>query len=350
MAESFLQSKLESSMHSVQDLVIRGEEPPKRYVHKGIVAKSSVPLADVSEIDLSLLSSPTKAGQEELQKLLWALQTWGCFVAINHGFESSFLDKLRELAKQFFALPIEEKSKLSREPDNYQGYGSDLVLSDTQTLDWVDRLYLILTPEDMRKYKFWPENPEAFRETLHEYTKKLESITTVVLRAVAASLKLERNRFLDMYKERAVMVARFNFYPPCPRPDHVLGLKPHADGTTITFLLQDKEVEGLQIMKEDQWFRVPIIPHGLFINIGDLTEIMSNGLLKSPVHRVVTNSERERISIAVFCNPNSDVEVGPVAELIDERRPQLYKRVKDYVNTFFEYYQLGQRPIDAARI
>jgi len=59
-------------------------------------------------------------------------------------------------------------------------------------------------------------------------------------------------------------------------PDHVLGTKPHADGSTITFLLQDKEVEGLQVLKDDQWFKVPIIPDALLINVGDQIEVRNN--------------------------------------------------------------------------
>jgi len=58
-------------------------------------------------------------------------------------------------------------------------------------------------------------------------------------------------------------------------PDHVLGFKPHADGSTITFLLQDKQVEGLQVLKDDQWFKVPIIPDALFINVGDQIEVIT---------------------------------------------------------------------------
>ena len=57
-------------------------------------------------------------------------------------------------------------------------------------------------------------------------------------------------------------------------PDHVLGLKPHADGSTITFLLQDKLVQGLQGLKYDQWFKVPIILDALVINVGDQTEVI----------------------------------------------------------------------------
>ena len=57
--------------------------------------------------------------------------------------------------------------------------------------------------------------------------------------------------------------------------DHVLDVKPHADGSTITFLLQDEEVEGLQVLKDDQWFKIPIIPDALLINVGDQIEVIT---------------------------------------------------------------------------
>lgn len=77
---------------------------------------------------------------------------------------------------------------------------------------------------------------------------------------------------------------------------------------------------------------------------------MSNGVFKSPVHRVVTNSEKDRISLAVFCIPDSDQQIEPVEKLVNETRPRLYKSVKNYVDIYFQYYQLGRRPIEAARI
>jgi isopenicillin N synthase-like dioxygenase len=98
-------------------------------------------------------------------------------------------------------------------------------------------------------------------------------ITEVIFKAMAKSLNLEDNCFLDQYGKEATMIARFNYYPKCPRPDLVLGIKPHADGSVITFLLQDKEVEGLQFQKDNQWFKVPIIPEALLINVGDQAEV-----------------------------------------------------------------------------
>lgn len=75
--------------------------------------------------------------------------------------------------------------------------------------------------------------------------------------------------------EKDTMFLRLNYYPTCPMPDHVLGVKPHADGSSITFLLQDKEVGGLQILKDNHWFKVPIIPDALVINVGDQIEVMN---------------------------------------------------------------------------
>ncbi|PSS08413.1 hypothetical protein CEY00_Acc18769 [Actinidia chinensis var. chinensis] len=343
---------IESLSNPVQELAVSGEDPPEKYVYKGEdgAIDASFLVMEVPLIDMSLLTSSSAAGDEELKKLRSALAYCGCFQGINHGLTSSFLDKVHEVAKQFFALPIEEKQIYSRTVEDIEGYGNDSVLSEHQTLDWTDRLYLTVSPEDQRKLGFWPEKPRNFREVLHEYTTKLSLMNELLLKAMARSLNIEEHSFLKQFGERGTMTARFNLYPPCPRPDLILGVKPHADGSAVTFLLQDREVEGLQIMKDGQWYRVPIVPHALLINVGDQAEIMSNGEFKSPLHRVVTNYERERITLAVFCIPESCIEIGPVEELISENRPKLYKNMKNFVDIYFQNYQQGKRPIDAAKI
>ncbi|OMO61684.1 Oxoglutarate/iron-dependent dioxygenase [Corchorus olitorius] len=343
-------AELQPLAKTVQELAASNiKEVPERYIRKDSTLETSFPVLEIPTIDLQLLAS-SSTSREELEKLRSALSFCGCIQAINHGLTSSFLDKVQEVGQQFFALPSEEKKKYSREVGSIEGYGNDMILSEHQILDWTDRLYLILSPEEKRNLKFWPENPQHFREILHEYSMKLQVVLEVLLKAMARSLNLEENCFLNQYGDQATMQARFNYYPVCPKPEQVLGVKPHADGSAITMLLQDKEVEGLQVLKDDQWFRVPIIPQALLINVGDQVEIMSNGIFKSPVHRVLTNSERERITLAVFCIPHPDQEIGPVEELIDEKRPRLYKKVKDYVSLYFQYYQKGRRPIEAALI
>ncbi|KAM5548046.1 protein SRG1-like [Rosa sericea] len=354
MAESSTPAKVELlATKTVQELLTEGEllVPPQKFILKdGIpLPNASVELMDVPVIDLGLLT-PSSFSVEELDKLRSALTTGCCFHVINHGMTPEFLDKVREITKQFFAIPVEEKQKYLRPVDDYEGYGNDMVLSEQQTLDWTDRLYLTAYPPDQRRLKFWPENPKSFRDTLDQYTSKLQVITETVLKGMAWSLNLEEDCFLDKFGEQGKMDARFNFYPPCSRPDRILGFKPHSDSSIITIVLQDNEVEGLQFLKDDQWFRAPIVPEALLINVGDQVEILTNGLFKSPVHKVVINGEKERISLAVFCFPDSETEIKPFESLINESRPRSYKKMKNYGDIFFEYYQQGRRPIEAAII
>ncbi|KAI3446846.1 hypothetical protein Pfo_003511 [Paulownia fortunei] len=135
-----------------------------------------------------------------------------------------------------------------------------------------------------------------------------------------------------------------------PRPNEVLAIKPHGVASAVTYLLQDKKVEGLQTLKDGQWYRVPIVPNAIVVNVGDQVEIMSNGIFQSPIHRVVTNPHKERITIAFFCTPDSTSEVGAAERLIDEERPRLFNSVVDYAANYFQAFQTGKRPIDHLRI
>ena len=95
---------------------------------------------------------------------------------------------------------------------------------------------------------------------------------------MAKSLNLEENCFLNQFGEEAVLQARFNYYSCCQMPDLVLGLKPHADGSGYTIILQD-DVEGLQVHKDGKWFTVPTIPHALLVLMGDQMEVYLDNLL-----------------------------------------------------------------------
>ena len=85
---------------------------------------------------------------------------------------------------------------------------------------------------------------------------------------------------------------------------------------------------------------------------GMCLQIMSNGIFKSPVHRAVTNSERERISVVMFLAAEVDKEIGPADGLVSAGRPRLYKaiKVKDYLDMFLLNSLKGKRSIDFVRV
>ncbi|XWS20469.1 hypothetical protein CRYUN_Cryun31cG0104000 [Craigia yunnanensis] len=107
------------------------------------------PLAPTPIINLNLFSSSTLStkSQEELQKLKPALCSWGCFQAIGHGIPSSFLDKI-QVTREFFEQPLEERKKYSKGVEEVEGYGGDRTPEEGQFLDWQDRLFLTVYPED----------------------------------------------------------------------------------------------------------------------------------------------------------------------------------------------------------
>ena len=46
------------------------------------------------------------------------------------------------------------------------------------------------------------------------------------------------------------------------------------------------------------------------------------GYLRVSMHRVVTNSIKERISVVVFCNPRKDEDISPISKVVTNHQPQ----------------------------
>ncbi|CAL5044262.1 unnamed protein product [Urochloa decumbens] len=291
--------------------------------------------APVPVIDLGCLCQTTAAsgGEEsaagEAARLRSALQSWGLFLVTNHGIEASLMDAVMEASREFFRQPLEEKQKHTNLVDGehfqLEGYGNDRVASEDQVLDWCDRLYLKVEPQEERNLALWPT---CLRDVLHEFTKECTRVKDRLLPEMAKLLELDDDYFVNQLGDKADTHARFNYYPPCPRPDLAFGLKPHSDATFISLLMVDNSVGGLQVLRDGVWYDVPARLHTLLINLGDQMEIMSNGIFKSPVHRVVTNAEKERLSVVLFYSVDPEREIQPAGKLIDENHPPLYKKVK----------------------
>lgn len=110
-------------------------------------------------------------------------------------------------------------------------------------------------------------------ETLESYSREVRKLCQNLLKYIALSLGLKGEVFEEMFGV-CVQAVRMNYYPPCPRPDLVLGLSPHSDGSALTVLQQGKGSSvGLQILKDNTWIPVQPIPNALVINIGDTFEV-----------------------------------------------------------------------------
>jgi isopenicillin N synthase-like dioxygenase len=79
---------------------------------------------------------------------------------------------------------------------------------------------------------------------------------------------------------------------------------------------------------------------------------MNNGIFKSPVHRVVTNAEKERISLALTYTVERDSVLELVAGLLDEKQPARYRRITeaDFLEEAKEHFSKGMRLIETLKI
>ncbi|XP_022142295.1 protein SRG1-like [Momordica charantia] len=298
-------------------------------------------------IDMNQLLSHSES---ELQKLHSACQQWGLFQLVNHGVRRCLLEEVKREIEEFFEVPLEEKMKFGIKGGEVEGYGS-MVLSQDQKLDWGDRFYIITNPISRRRPHLLPRLPSSLRNTLELYLKETKKIAMALLKMVAGGLGMDVRKMEELFED-GMEAMRMTYYPPCPTPELVVGLRPHSDATGLTILNQLNGVEGLQVKKDGVWFPVSFIPDAFIVNVGDILEIVSNGCYSSIEHRAVVNSENGRMSIAAFYNPRFDAEIGPETCILSPQNPPKFRTIlmEDYVKDFFSHSFNGKSHLERMKI
>ncbi|XP_074272409.1 protein SRG1-like [Silene latifolia] len=285
----------------------------------------------------------------ELRKLHLACQDWGFFQLVNHGVSGSLVEKVKLEIQEFFNLPIEEKKKYWQRADEIEGYGQAFVLSEEQKLDWADMFFLTTFPKHERKSRLFSVLSSSFRNALEDYSVETRKLTIIILECMEKALGIDsiRKAFGEGHQ-----TMRMNYYPACPQPDKVIGLTPHSDAVGLTILLQINHMNGLQIIKNGKWHLVKPLDNAFVINVGDILEILSNGVYSSIMHRAVVNSSEARQSIATFYKPSLTSEIGPIPELITPETPAMFKRITmvDYWKGLFSRTLDGKAYLDSMRI
>ncbi|MED6193651.1 hypothetical protein PIB30_021626 [Stylosanthes scabra] len=211
--------------------------------------------------------------------------------------------------------------------------------------------FMITLPHQIRKPHLFPNIPLPFRDYLEDYCGEMEKLALQILELMADDLSIDPMEIREILGE-AEQSVRMNYYPPCPQPELVIGLSSHSDGGGLTILLQANEVEGLQIKKDGLWVPVKPLPNAFIINIGDMLEVITNGIYSSVEHRATVNSEKERLSIATFYNPAIDAVIGPAPSLVTPETPAAFKRIGagEYFKGYLSQELRGKSFLDSIRI
>ncbi|KAK7276007.1 hypothetical protein RIF29_17137 [Crotalaria pallida] len=266
-----------------------------------------------------------------------ACKNWGLFRVVNHGIPPTLLSQLHEQAKQVFSLSYKDKqSCCDGSPVNYFWSNPALTPSGTAVTSEYQspNLFEAFNVPLPQLSQFQPQLPviESFRILLVEYGNHLSRIATTLFEAMVKNLdlKLEPSK---SYLDNNTGFLRVYRYPQSSNPDAGLGMEVHTDSSVLTILNQEDIVSGLQVLKDDQWLGVKPISNTLIVNIGDLTQAMSDDRYKSAVHRVKVNKQKERVSMGYFVFTGDGVEIKSSKYkpfTYDEFRAQVQQDVKDH--------------------
>jgi len=268
-----------------------------------------------------------------VQKIGYACRFYGFFQVINHGVSLELVDKMLEVANEFFRLPVEEKLKLySDDPTKTMRLSTSFNVKKETVHNWRDYLRLHCYPLDQYVPE-WPSNPSTFKDTVSSYCKQVRELGFRLQELIAESLGLEKDHIKDVLGEQGQHMA-VNYYPPCPQPDLTYGLPAHTDPNALTILLQDLQVSGLQVLKDGKWMAIKPHPNAFVINIGDQLQALSNGRYKSVWHRALVNANKPRMSVASFLCPSDDALISPPVKLTEDGTGAVYRSF-----TYAEYYK-----------
>jgi len=279
-----------------------------------------------------------------IQQIRRACQDKGFFQITNHGISGDLQEKIFGAAKDFFALPIEEKMKLDLKKNPYQrGYeriGGQMLEPGTAP-DTKEGIYLgqdlpldhprVVAGEFKCGPNPWPEAlDESFREVCMEYHDAVQDLAEKVMKCLAMALGLDESYF-DEFMKNPTTTLRLLHYPPTPKAStKERGIGAHRDFGCITLLLQD-DIGGLQVQDEDTgaWLDVKPTPGAYVVNLGNLTMRWTNHHFRSNTHRVLNFSEKERYSVPFFYNGNSRhvLECLPGCEEAENRATEKFEPI-----------------------
>ncbi len=259
-----------------------------------------------------------------------------CGIA-NHGLSPHLVNRALSISKKLFDLPEAIKKKYSKPhligKRGYIGLGietaKDYQVSDLKEFWHIGRE--LETSQSLVNHtpNLWPIELSSFQSEVYPLYEALEKIAERILSLLAVYLKLPVNFFKPQVNE-GNSVLRLLHYPPLKPHQTPAALRaaPHEDINLITLLLEATE-PGLEFLQKDNtWLPVTVSSDILVMNVGDMMQRLTNGVLCSTTHRVINpigvNGHRSRYAAPFFVHPKEDFLIQTLPSCIHANRPDQY--------------------------
>jgi len=250
-----------------------------------------------------------------------AMTTRGYFTITSHDISHELIQRAFALATHFFNSSESNKCACIN-PDSKGLTGYMKMKSDAKlNLEPLELWQFRQTPGgvsssgDFYPDNKWPDYIQGFQSVMLELGDHLFKIANLVLEACAASLRLPED-CLTQVIERGWSTLRLLKYPKMPATalSGSVRNQAHMDISLLTFLFGGT-AEGLQVQGLDgEWIPIPAQSDDIIVVGGEMLRNISNGRLKSALHRILYPKEGEgnRITIPYFVLPRPSVSLAPL--------------------------------------
>lgn len=255
----------------------------------------------------------------------------GFAIISDHTIPQDIIDAADEASKEYFALPEDVKRGYADPDDGFQRGHSPMGTENAKGKKEADLKEFWHTgrelPADSPYRSTMKDTPsvsevEGFDESTRGLYEALDSFGADLLRAVALYLGLEENWFDDKVNV-GNSILRLLHYPPQvnPPPEGTERAGAHEDINLITLLLGAEEA-GLQAKhRSGKWLDVNAPKGAVVVNVGDMLQRMTAGILPSTTHRVLNpapeRSKFPRYSKPFFLHLNNDAMITPLQSCLD---------------------------------
>lgn len=265
-----------------------------------------------------------------------AARRYGFFRICDHGIEPAIIEATYAAAQRFFRQPDEVKRRYYiAKSSNHRGY-----VPFTEKGDYPDEIHrsyeafdlgLDLPADDcdylagnrMLGPNVWPD-VDGFRAAVTTYYDRVAKLGRLVCSALEVHLGLPAGAMTGQMTKPISQLRLLHYVRGSATTDHTsVNMGAHTDYECLT-LLHTRNA-GLQVMtQDDAWIDVPADPAVLVVNIGDMLEAWTGGLLRSTPHRVL-NLSPERFSMPYFVAANHDTTIAPFPGLVPPDQASAYE-------------------------
>jgi isopenicillin N synthase-like dioxygenase len=262
-----------------------------------------------------------------------ACRSVGFLTVTGHGVDPEVIDRAWCTARRFFDLDEHQRMSVAMPtpgyPYGYSPLAAETLARSLGTRTAPDRkasfaigpvdppMHTFADPDEASAWSpnLWPAALPELRPAWEAYYRAMADLSARLLSMMAVALDLPADHFEPMIDRHTSAMRALDYPAPDDDDDRAgaLGAGAHTDYGTLTILLADPDVGGLEVHDgaddgDGHWHSVEPVAGSFVVNLGDAMARWTNDRWRSTLHRVRI-PDRRRQSIAFFHNANWDAVI-----------------------------------------